>query len=382
MKNISILGSTGSIGLQTIDVVREYKHKFNILGLSTNQNIDLLEKQIHEFKPKAVCVMKEEKAKILKERLINNNTKVYTGINGLIEIATLENLDLMVNAVVGTIGIQPTISAINKQIDIALANKETLVSAGFLIMKLAREKGVKILPIDSEHSAIFQCIQGNQNNTISRILLTASGGPFRGKQKEDIAHITPKEALNHPTWSMGEKISIDSATLINKGLEVIEAKWLFGIEVEKIEVVIHPQSIIHSAVEYEDGAIIAQLGEKDMRVPIAYALNFPYREKNSFLKLDFITIGKLTFEKPDFKTFEGLNLAFEAIKMGGTTPAVFNAANEKAVELFLSGDISFLDIIRLIEKTMVSHKKIAQPTLEDILNSDKWAKNYVTKLVK
>ncbi len=382
MKNISILGSTGSVGTQTIDVVREHKDDFRILGLSTNQNIDLLEEQIYEFRPKAVCVMVEKKAEVLKKRLVHRDTKVYTGIKGLIEIATLESLDLMINAVVGTIGIQPTISSINEGIDIGLANKETLVSAGSVVMKLAKEKGVKILPIDSEHSAIFQSIQGNQNNKISRILLTASGGPFRGKTKEDLIHITPKEALKHPTWNMGKKISIDSATLMNKGLEVIEAKWLFDVEVEKIKVIVHPQSIVHSAVEYEDGAIIAQLGEKDMRIPIAYALNFPYRKKNSFSKLNLVSIGRLTFEEPDLETFKSLKLAFKAIKMGGTTPAVLNAANEKAVELFLSGRISFLDIAKLVEKAMINHRKILEPTLEDILNINEWAKGYVEELTK
>lgn len=382
MRGISILGSTGSVGSQTLDVVREQQDEFKVLGLSTNQNIDLLEKQIYEFKPIAVCVMMEEKAKELKKRLADNKIEVYAGMEGLIKVATIENLDLMINSVVGAIGIQPTICAINKGIDIALANKETLVSAGSLVMKAASKQGVKILPIDSEHSAIFQCIQGNKNNNISHILLTASGGPFRGKIKEELVHIGPKEALKHPTWSMGKKISIDSATLMNKGLEVIEAKWLFDIEVDKIRVTIHPQSILHSAVEYEDGAIIGQLGEKDMKVPIAYALNYPFRKANSFPKLDLVSIGSLTFENPDMKTFECLKLAFEAIKIGGTVPAVLNAANEKAVELFLSERIAFLDIAKLIEKAIFHHRKILEPTLEDILSVDQWAKSYVADIVK
>lgn len=382
MKNISILGSTGSIGLQTLDVVREDQNEFQVLGLSTNVNIDLLEKQIYEFKPIAVCVMVEEKAKQLKERLIDSNTEVYTGIEGLIRVATIENLDLMINSVVGTIGIQPTICAINKKIDIALANKETLVSAGSLVMEAAKKQGVKILPIDSEHSAIFQCIQGNKESIISHILLTASGGPFRGKTKKQLTSIGPKEALKHPTWSMGKKISIDSATLMNKGLEVIEAKWLFNIEIDKIKVIVHPQSILHSAVEYEDGVIIGQLGEKDMKVPIAYALNYPFRKENSFSKLDLVSIGSLTFENPDISTFECLKLAFEAIKIGGTAPTVLNAANEKAVELFLLEKISFLDIAKLIEKAVFNHRKISEPTLEDILSIDQWAKSYIVNIVK
>jgi 1-deoxy-D-xylulose-5-phosphate reductoisomerase len=377
MKNISILGSTGSIGTQTIDVIREHKDHFKILGLSTNENIDLLEKQILEFKPKAVCVMINEKAKILKDKIKGSNTKVFSGIEGLIEIASLEKVNLMVNSLVGSIGIQPTITAIKNGIDVGLANKETLVSAGSLVMDLAKKNKVNILPIDSEHSAIFQCINGNENNKIFNILLTASGGPFRNKKKKDLMNITPEEAIKHPNWSMGKKISIDSATLMNKGLELIEAKWLFNVDIDKIKVLIHPQSIIHSAVEYEDGSIIAQLGEKDMKVPIAYALNYPFRKKNAFPKLDLISIGTLTFEEADYETFECLRLAYESIKIGGTMPAVLNAANEKAVDLFLEGRISFLDIAAIIEKTIIKHKNIIRPTLEDILNVDTWARDFV-----
>lgn len=377
MKNISILGSTGSIGTQTLDVVREHKNDFIILGLSTNENIDLLEAQIYEFKPKAVCVMMKEKAKILKDRIKGSNTKIYTGLEGLIEIACLKKIDLMVNSLVGSIGIQPTISAINEGIDIALANKETLVSAGSLVMDCARKNKVKILPIDSEHSAIFQSLKGNEKQKISKILLTASGGPFRNKKKIHLANVTPEQAIRHPNWSMGKKISIDSATLMNKGLELIEAKWLFDTNIDKIKILVHPQSIVHSAVEYQDGSIIAQLGEKDMKVPIAYALNYPYRKKNSFKKLDLISTGALTFEEADTETFECLGLAYEAIKKGGTTPAVLNAANEKAVELFLEKSIPFLSIATIIEKTISKHKNILEPTLENILNSDLWAREFV-----
>lgn len=382
MKNISILGSTGSVGTQTLEVIREHKDYFNIFGLSTNTNIDLLEAQIHEFKPKAVCVMIKGKAKILKERIKGSNIKIYTGIEGLIEIACLDKLDLTVNSLVGSIGIQPTISAINQGIDIGLANKETLVSAGSLVMDYATKNKVNILPIDSEHSAIFQCMKGNEGNQVSNILLTASGGPFRNKKKIDLTNITPEQAIKHPNWSMGKKISIDSATLMNKGLELIEAKWLFNIDIDKIKVLVHPQSIVHSAVEYQDGSIIAQLGEKDMKVPIAYALNYPFRRKNSFKKLDLISIGILTFEEADIKTFECLGLAYEAIKIGGTSPAVLNAANEKAVELFLKEQISFLDIASIIKKALSKHKSILEPALEDILYADLWARQFVMENAK
>lgn len=380
MKNLAILGSTGSIGTQTIDVAREHRENFNIIGLSTYRNIDLLEAQILEFNPKDVCVMLEDKANILKKRLVGSKTQIYTGIEGLIKIATLEGTDLLVNSLVGTIGIQPTIAAINKGIDIGLANKETLVSAGSLVMDLAKEKKVKILPIDSEHSAIFQCIRGNENNKIANILLTASGGPFRGKKKRDLINITPREAINHPNWSMGEKISVDSATLMNKGLELIEAKWLFDMDIDKIKILIHPQSIVHSAVEYEDGSIIAQLGEKDMKVPIAYALNYPNRKKNTFSKLDLVSIGTLTFYKPDIETFQCLRLAYEAIKMGGTMAAVLNGANEKAVELFIKNEIGFLDIPQIIQKVMDKHKNVLNPSLEEILYIDTWAKEIAVEI--
>ncbi|HHT50413.1 MAG TPA: 1-deoxy-D-xylulose-5-phosphate reductoisomerase [Eubacteriaceae bacterium] len=380
MKNLAILGSTGSIGTQTIDVAREHRENFNIIGLSTYRNIDLLEAQILEFNPKDVCVMLEDKANILKKRLVGSKTQIYTGIEGLIKIATLEGTDLLVNSLVGTIGIQPTIAAINKGIDIGLANKETLVSAGSLVMDLAKEKKVKILPIDSEHSAIFQCIRGNENNKIANILLTASGGPFRGKKKRDLINITPREAINHPNWSMGEKISVDSATLMNKGLELIEAKWLFDMDIDKIKILIHPQSIVHSAVEYEDGSIIAQLGEKDMKVPIAYALNYPNRKKNTFSKLDLVSIGTLTFYKPDIETFQCLRLAYEAIKMGGTMAAVLNGANEKAVELFIKKEIGFLDIPQIIQKVMDKHKNVLNPSLEEILYIDTWAKEIAVEI--
>lgn len=379
-KNISILGSTGSIGIQTLDVIRDQYEHFNIIGLSTNKNIDRLEQQIKEFSPLAVCVMDEEKSEILRKRMRGREVEVYTGLEGLNKIASLEKLDLMINSLVGTIGIEPTITAIQHGVNIGLANKETLVSAGELVMKKAREKNIRILPIDSEHSAIFQCLQGNEDNRIEKILLTASGGPFKGKKKKELVNISPSEALKHPNWSMGKKISIDSATLMNKGLEVIEAKWLFDIDVEKIKVLVHPESIVHSAVEFQDGSVIAQLGEKDMRIPIAYALNYPIRRKNDFLKLDLISIGNLTFKEPDTETFECLQLAIDAIKSGGTFPAVLNAANEKTVELFLHGKIAFLDIPTFIYRTMECHNNIPSPTIQDILKVDYWAKEFVSKM--
>ena len=380
MKKISILGSTGSIGVQTLDVVRS-TGDFQVMALTTNRNIDLLKKQIEEFKPLLAVVMDEKKAEELKKIMGETNTVIKSGMDGLVEAATLPEAETIVVSVVGNIGIKPTYEAIMAKKEIALATKEVLVSGGSLIKNAAKKMGVSILPIDSEHSAIFQSLQGNSMNKINKILLTASGGPFRGKKREDLINVTAKDALKHPNWSMGAKITIDSSTMMNKGLEVIEAKWLFDVDVEDIEVVVHPQSIIHSAVEYEDGAVMAQLGVPDMKVPISYALTYPKRVKNNFEKLDITKIAMLTFEKPDIETFKCLGLAFKAIKIGGTMPAVLNAANEIAVDAFLKGSIKFLDIAEIIEKTMDAYTVINDYTIDELLEADKWGRSYASQLI-
>lgn len=369
MKKIAILGSTGSIGTQTLEVVRTNKD-IEISSLAAGSNIELLENQIREFHPKVVCVYKEEKAMELKKRLSDMSVKIVTGMEGLIETACVPDVEMVVTAVVGMIGIRPTIAAIEAGKDIALANKETLVTAGHLIIPLAREKQVRILPVDSEHSAIFQSLQGNSHNKISKILLTASGGPFRGKKQEDLLNVKVEDALKHPNWSMGRKITIDSSTMVNKGLEVIEAKWLFGVSVDEIQVVVQPQSVIHSMVEYEDGAVIAQLGTPDMKLPIQYALYYPQRRYLPGERLDFWSLSHLDFEKPDMDTFYGLSLAYQAGKEGGSVPTVFNAANEMAVNLFLNRKITYLEIVEIIEDCMKAHKKIANPTLDEILTTE------------
>lgn len=369
MKKIAILGSTGSIGTQTLEVVRTNKD-IEISSLAAGSNIELLENQIREFHPKVVCVYKEEKAMELKKRLSDMNVKIVTGMEGLIETACVPDVEMVVTAVVGMIGIRPTIAAIEAGKDIALANKETLVTAGHLIIPLAREKQVRILPVDSEHSAIFQSLQGNSHNKISKILLTASGGPFRGKKQEDLLNVKVEDALKHPNWSMGRKITIDSSTMVNKGLEVIEAKWLFGVSVDEIQVVVQPQSVIHSMVEYEDGAVIAQLGTPDMKLPIQYALYYPQRRYLPGERLDFWSLSHLDFEKPDMDTFYGLSLAYQAGKEGGSMPTVFNAANEMAVNLFLNRKITYLEIVEIVEDCMKAHKKIANPTLDEILTTE------------
>ncbi len=376
-KNITVLGSTGSIGTQTLEVVREIGG-INIVALTANRNVELLEKQAREFKPKMVCIMDEKCALDLKARLKDTDIEVVSSMDGLIAAATHPDADTVVNSVVGNIGLRPTVEAIKAGKDIALANKETLVTSGELVMKLVKEKGVNMYPVDSEHSAIFQSLQGNGMNKIERIWLTASGGPFRGRS--DLSNVTLQEALAHPNWSMGKKITIDSATMMNKGLEVIEAKWLFNVELDRICVVVHPQSIVHSMVEYEDGAVIAQLGVPDMKVPIQYALTYPKRIKNSFPKLNFFEHNDLTFEKPDLKVFRCLALAFEAIKTGGTMPAVLNGANEAAVALFLDGKISFNDIPALIERTMGAYTVKYDYSLEDVLEADSFAREYVYRL--
>lgn len=371
---ISILGSTGSIGSQALEVVDDLD--IEVCGLSANKNIDLLEKQIKIYKPKKVAVNDEESAYILKQRL-GNSVDIVCGIDGLIEVATMLQIDTVLTSVVGNIGLIPTLKAIQAKKNIALANKETLVTAGKLVMEEAKKYGVNIYPVDSEHSAIFQSLQGNQNNKIYKIHLTASGGPFRNKSFDDLKHATIEDALKHPNWSMGKKITIDSATMMNKGLEVIEAKWLFDVELDKINVIVHPQSIIHSMVEYEDGAIIAQLGQADMRIPIQYALTYPDRLENDFPRLDFFKMNKLEFEKPDLEKFKCLQLAYDAIKIGGTMPAVLNSANEMAVQLFLNQKIKFLDIPRLIENAMSAYTVKYDYTLDDLKQADIYAKQLV-----
>lgn len=372
MKKIAILGSTGSIGTQTLDVVREHSDELQVVALAAGSNKERLKEQIKEFHPKLVSLSDEKKAQELKEELAGEQVEVVCGMEGLIEVAGADSADVVVTAVVGMMGILPTMEAIKKGKDIALANKETLVTAGHLIIPMAKEYGVSILPVDSEHSAIFQSLQGEPKAALDKILLTASGGPFRGKSAEFLETVTLEDALNHPNWSMGPKITIDSSTMVNKGLEVMEAKWLFGVDYSQIEVVIQPQSIIHSMVQYIDGAVIAQLGTPDMRVPIEYALFYPERRSLPGDRLDFSKLSQITFEKPDYKVFRGLSLAIEAGKTGGTMPTVFNAANERAVAKFLKGEIKYTDIVRSIEKCMDAHKVSAHPDLEEILATEQW----------
>ena len=372
MKKIAILGSTGSIGTQTLDVIRAHSDELEVVALAAGSNKERLKEQIREFHPELVSLSDEKKAQELKEELAGEAVEVVCGMDGLIEVAGIDSADVVVTAVVGMMGILPTMEAIRKGKDIALANKETLVTAGHLIIPMAREYGVSILPVDSEHSAIFQCLQGEPKKALDKILLTASGGPFRGKSAEFLETVTLEDALNHPNWSMGPKITIDSSTMVNKGLEVMEAKWLFGVDYSQIEVVIQPQSIIHSMVQYIDGAVIAQLGTPDMRVPIEYALFYPERRSLPGDRLDFSKLSQITFEKPDYKVFRGLSLAIEAGKTGGTMPTVFNAANERAVAKFLKGAIKYTDIVRSIEKCMDAHKVSAHPDLEEILATEQW----------
>lgn len=378
MRSIAIIGSTGSIGTQTLDVVRA-NADIRVAALAAGDNIELLEKQVREFRPELVSVKSEDKAKALAVALSDFNCKIVYDMDGLIEAATCEKAELVVTAIVGMIGIRPTIEAIKAGKDIALANKETLVTAGHLIMQLAQEYHVRILPVDSEHSAIFQCLHGEQGNKIAKLLITASGGPFRGKTRKELEHVTVEDALKHPNWSMGRKITIDSATLVNKGLEVIEARWLFDVMPENIEVVVQPQSIIHSMVEFEDGAIKAQLGTADMRLPIQYALYYPERRNLSGDRLDFSKISGILTEQPDRETFRGLDLAYNAIETGGSMPTVLNAANECAVAMFLNGDIKFLQIYDIIEACMKAHTVIGNPTLEEILDTERWVYDYINK---
>lgn len=372
MKNIAVLGSTGSIGTQTLEIVRA-NDDLNVVSLAAGSNIEMLEKQIREFKPQVVCVYNEKKAEELKIKVSDTDVKIVTGMDGLIETAVIKTADIVLTAVVGMIGIRPTIAAIKAGKDIALANKETLVTAGHIIIPLAKEYGIRILPVDSEHSAIFQSLQGNKKSQLSKILLTASGGPFRNTPKEDLKNVTVKDALKHPNWSMGRKITIDSATMVNKGLEVIEAKWLFDVDIDNIEVVVQPQSLIHSMVEYVDGGIMAQLGTTDMKLPIQYALFYPDRRTLDGKRVNFFDIANITFFKPDRDKFKGFDLAFKAGKTGGSLPTIYNAANELAVSKFLNEEIRFLDIPELIETAMNNHKVIDNPSLEQILESEKEA---------
>ena len=369
MKKIAILGSTGSIGTQTLEVARE-NGDLQITALAAGNNIELLEKQIREFHPGLVAVWKEEKAKELKDRVKDLDVKVVCGMDGLLEVATEPSSEILVTAIVGMIGIRPTIAAMKAGKDIALANKETLVTAGHIIIPLAKECNVQILPVDSEHSAIFQCLNGEHRSQLKKILLTASGGPFRGKKKEELKHVQVEDALKHPNWSMGRKITIDSATLVNKGLEMMEARWLFGVEPKDIQIVVQPKSIIHSMVEFVDGAVIAQLGTPDMKLPIQYALYYPDRKYLPGDRLDFWSLNQITFEKPDMENFPGLKLAFDAAAAGGSMPTVYNAANERAVAKFLDRKIAFLDIPEIISECMAAHMVVGAPTVEQILETE------------
>mgnify|MGYP004450218229 CR=1 FL=1 len=376
MKKIAILGSTGSIGTQTLDVVRA-NGDIEVLGISAGKNIQKLEEQVREFSPRLVAVWDENAAQELAQKIQDTDTKVVAGMDGLLELAAMPDTEILVTAIVGMLGIRPTIEAIRAGKDIALANKETLVTAGHIIMPLAKEYGVSILPVDSEHSAIFQSLQGGQKKALHKILLTASGGPFRGRKREELEHIQVEDALKHPNWAMGRKITIDSSTMVNKGLEVIEAKWLFDVNVDQVQVVVQPQSIIHSMVEYEDGAVIAQLGTPDMKLPIQYALYYPERRYLPGERLDFETLTQITFEKPDMETFYGLKLAYEAGRIGGSLPTVLNAANEKAVAMFLNREIRYLQIPEIIRECMEHHKNIVNPTIPEILATEQETYEYI-----
>lgn len=378
MKRIGILGSTGSIGTQTLEIVRN-NEDLQVVALAAGSNVSLMEKQIREFQPKLCVMWTEESAKELKVRVADLPVQVEYGMEGLLALAVFEEMEVLVTAIVGMIGLRPTIAAIQAGKTIALANKETLVTAGHIIMPLAAAKSVPILPVDSEHSAIFQSMNGENKKRVSKILLTASGGPFRGRRREELSDITVEDALKHPNWSMGRKITVDSATLVNKGLEVIEAKWLFGIEPEQIQVIVHPQSIIHSMVEYTDGAVMAQLGMPDMKLPIQYALFYPDRRPMEGKRVDFYELASMTFERPDTETFRGLSMAYEAIGTGGSMPTVFNAANEKAVSLFLNREIRFLEIYDLIAGAMEQHKAVYNPSVEEILEAEQGTYEYIDR---
>ncbi|WP_408070666.1 1-deoxy-D-xylulose-5-phosphate reductoisomerase [Butyrivibrio sp. JL13D10] len=370
MRKIILLGSTGSIGTQTLDVVRANPDDLKIVGIAANKSVDKVEKQVREFKPKYVAMFDENAAKELKVKLADVPVQIFSGIEGLVEITQVPDADTVLTAVVGMIGIRPTMAAIESGKDIALANKETLVTAGHIIMPLAARMNVSILPVDSEHSAIFQSLNGEPKNKLEKILLTASGGPFRGKKRQELVDMTVDDALKHPNWDMGPKVTIDSASLVNKGLEVMEARWLFDVSLDQIQVIIQPQSIIHSAVQFVDGAVMAQLGVPDMKLPIQYALFYPDRMPMSEKRLDFFELSQITFEKPDTDTFQGLKLAYEAARAGGSMPTVFNAANEMAVKKFINREIKFLEIYDMISNAMAHHTKIENPNLEEILMAE------------
>ena len=376
MKKIGILGSTGSIGTQTLEIVRKEKD-LRVVSLAAGRNVDLMEKQVREFMPVLAAMWSKEAAEDLRVRVKDLPVRVVSGMEGLLEASTVEQMEVLVTGIVGMIGIRPTIAAIEAGKDIALANKETLVTAGHIIMPLSKKCGVNILPVDSEHSAIFQSMHGENRARVSRILLTASGGPFRGKRKEELADMTVEDALKHPNWSMGKKVTIDSASLCNKGLEVMEAKWLFDVKLEQIQVVVHPQSILHSAVEYVDGGIMGQMGVPDMKLPIQYALFYPDRRPMDAGRVDLCKLGRLTFEEPDTETFRVLALAYQAARRGGSLPTVFNAANERAVALFLEKKIRFLQIPELIEASMEAHRVIEEPTVEQILSAEAATYEYI-----
>ncbi len=375
MKTISVLGSTGSIGTQALDIAK--LHKIKIIALAAKSNVSLLTEQAKEFSADYVCIYDNDKYKELKENFKGTDVKVLCGMEGLCEIAVLDGVDIMLNSVVGMVGLKPTLAAIEKGVDIALANKETLVTGGKLVIDKANDKRVKILPVDSEHSAIFQCLQGNEMNEINKIILTASGGPFFGKKKSELENVSVEQALNHPNWSMGNKITIDSATLMNKGLEFIEAMWLFDLKPEQIEIVVHRESVIHSAVEYKDGSVIAQMGVPDMRLPIQYALLYPKRIYCKEKTLSLTDYGTLSFAKPDFETFDCLRACIKAIAIGGSMPAVVNGANEQAVSLFLNNRISFLQIGELVQSALESIKPTKITCIDDVLTADKAAREFV-----
>lgn len=378
MKNLVILGSTGSIGTQTLDVVREHPDLFHVSVLVANRSDELLEKQIEEFQPQLAVLSDEEAYSRLRQRY-SGKTELAGGRQAVIEAAAYPEAQVVVTSLMGFAGLEPTLAALEAGKDIALANKETLVVAGELVMAKAKELGRAILPVDSEHCALFQCLQGQDRKAVEKLILTASGGPFRGRKAEELTNVSKKDVLAHPTWNMGQKITVDSASLVNKGLEVIEARWLYDVSYDQIQVVVHPQSIVHSMVQYQDGTVMAQLGCTDMRLPIQYALTYPDRVASYFPRVDFYELGKLTFEKPDMETFRGLKLAFEAGRTGGTMPCIMNGANEVAVEAFLKGQAGFLDIYRLIEKAMEAGQVEYKPDLEQLLAADKWARDYTRK---
>ena len=380
-KNIAILGSTGSIGTQTLDVVREHPELFHVSVLAANASDEMLEKQIEEFQPELAVLSDEAAYQRLKSRY-HGKTELAGGRQAFIDAAAYGNVQTVVTSMMGFAGLEPTMKALEAKKDIALANKETLVVAGELVTRKVKEQGVKLLPVDSEHCAFFQCLQGERLDKIEKLLLTCSGGPFRGKKREEIGDATVEQVLAHPTWNMGKKITVDSASLVNKGLEVIEAKWLYDVDYDKIQVVVHPQSIIHSMVEFVDGAVMAQLGSTDMRLPIQYALTYPERQSASWPRLDFWQLKDLTFSEPDMETFKGLKFAYEAGKIGGTMPCIFNAANEVAVAAFLAGDIYFLDIYDIIEETMLKRETILEPELEELFEEDRWAREFAKGLLK